>query len=381
MAAKNSRKTSVSILYNSSNVSKKIAEYLESISYEALATGGADSINITLDNSDERFNTSQMPKKGDKVNTTLNFHNWTADGKTNSLKCGVFMVDDVSFSGEPNICEISCVSMPVKGNFKNPKTKTFKKITIQELANQKAKDAGVKLHYDASKISIKEIEQSDVSDAEFLLNVARDYGLGMKIFNGKIVIYDEEKYEKKKATVSINKKDCMDYSWNTTMQKTYTEAKVSYTDPSDNKSHCITIGEKGRMLTTNVTAFSKKDAGLKAKAALANENKTATTMTLTIEPNTKIVETSVVNVKGFGLMDGKYFVEKIKYIISDGCKMSVEMRKVIARASMGSITEIKVESKKKKSKKKSTKKTSTTKNKSAQSKRKKTVTKVKRKKK
>ena len=334
MAGKDSRKTNVSMIYNSSNVSEKIAKYLESISYEAVATGGADSISFVLDNSDSRFNTKQMPKKGDKVNITLNFHNWEKNGKTKSLKCGVFMVDDVSFSGEPNICDISAVSMPVKGNFKKQRKRIYKKITLKELGNQIAKRAGIKAYYEGPSIAIKEIEQSDIPDSEFLMDTCKEYGFGMKIFNGKIVIYDEETYEKRNSVATINKNDCLDYNWNTSLQNTYTGAKIQYTDPKDDKSHCITIGKEERLLSLNVTAFSKKDAGIKAKAALANENKKATTMTVTIEPNTKIVEASTVKIKGFGLLNGKYFVEKITYSIANETKMSLELRKVIRRVSM-----------------------------------------------
>lgn len=362
MAGIDPRKTTISMTYNRSDVSKKIANYVENVTYEANATGSADSLSISLDNSDARFNTSQMPKKGDRINAKLNFHNWLTAGKTFAVKCGIFMVDDVSFSGEPNVCDISGVSMPVKGNFKTQRTKAYKKITLKELGKKIAKRAGIKLYYEGPVVNIKEIEQSDISDSEFLMNTCKEYGFGMKIYNGKIVIYDEETYEKKKPVATINKKDCLDYNWNTTMQKTYTEAKVKYTDPSNDKNHCITIGSKGRTLTTNATAFSKKDAGLKAKAVLADENKKATTMSITIEPNARIVETSVVNIRGFGKLNGKYFVEKIRYSISGGTKFSLELRKIMARASMGSIKNVKVSKKKKQN-----------------NKRKKTVTKVKRK--
>ena len=95
------------------------------------------------------------------------------------------------------------------------------------------------------------------------------------------------------------------------------------------------------MLDVNVTAFSKKDAGLKTKAKLAEENKKQTTMSLTIFPNPKIIATSTIRVSGLYKLSGKYYVDKVTHEISStgGYIMMLEVHKVKSRAGMGKRTD------------------------------------------
>ena len=332
----NARKSRVSIGYSIPRIKKSIKECLEDFVYHDVATGSTDDISITLNNMDGRFMMEQMPMKGDKITPVIYLHNWSRSGVTKSIKCGSMMLDDLSFSGTPNICTIGAVSMPAKGEFKNTKrTRTYKNVTVKEIARKIANRAGIALHYSADHIEIKEIEQSKATDSEFLLSVCSDYGLGVKIYNGKIVIFDEETYEKKRpvATIRREKKNVVSWEWNTTLQKTYTGAKVTYTDSESNKKHHIQIGKQGRMLNVDVSAYSKRDAQLKAKAKLAEENKKRTTMTLTIMPEPKIVATSTITLKGFGKLSGKYYVDKVSHKLSrsGGYVMTLDTHKVYKR--------------------------------------------------
>lgn len=332
----NARKVRVAISYSIAKIGKEIRECLEDFTYNDIASGETDNISLTLNNSSLRFIDTYMPKKSDRISPSIYFCNWKKSGVTNRLKCGRMMVDDISFSEPPATCSLGAVSIPAKGEFKNTKrTVTYKNVTVKEIARKIAKRAGIALHYSAPHIHIKKIEQSKTSDSEFLLSVCNDYGLGIKIYNGKIVIFNEEAYEKKPCVDTITRLggDVISWDWNTTLQKTYTGAKVTYTDSGDNKKHHITIGKKGRMLHVDVSAFSKKDAQLKAKARLAEENKKRTTMSLTIFPNPKIIATSTILLRGFRRLSGKYYVDKVSYKInkSGGCAMTLDIHKVYKR--------------------------------------------------
>lgn len=327
------RRTSISIQYNGANMTKKLAPYLEEFQYTDVASGENDAIEITLNNRDYRFMLQNMPKKGDRISASIKKYYWKANGTTQTMKCGKFILDDLSFSSAPAICTIGAVSSPVRGEFKATKrTHIYKNVTLQEIAGKVTKRAGIALFYDAPKVFIKKVEQSQETDAAFLLDLCEEYGLGIKIYNGKIVIFDEEKYEQKKAALEIKKSGVLDWNWNTTLQKTYSGAKVSYNDPDDSKEHKITIGTKGRMLTVEVNAFSKREAGLKAKAKLAAENKKQTTMTVSVPGNVNVYSTQTVQMSGFGKLSGKYYVDKVSHTIgSGGYEKSVELHKVSKR--------------------------------------------------
>lgn len=331
------RKTTLYAKYNGKILSNAAKSLVESFQYTDVASGESDSIEVTLNNRNLQF-MKNMPKKGDRITANIIRHNWIKSGTRKTLKCGKFILDDLSFSEPPRTCTIGAVSIPAKGEFKTRKrTKTYKNVTLQEIARTIAQRAGIALHYDAFKITIKEIEQSKTPDSEFLLSLCSEYGLGIKIYNGKIVIFNEENYEKKaaKAVLWRNKGTMISWDWNTTLQGTYTGARVSYTVPSDSNTHHVSIGKKGRMLEVDVTAFSKNDAILKAKAKLAEENKKRTTATLTIFPPDKpVIATDTIRLKGFYKLSGKYYVDKVEHSVSSGgYTQTITVHKVSPRIS------------------------------------------------
>jgi len=336
------RRADVNIYYEKKNVSRSMKEYQESFEYVDIATGGSDEISLTVDNSDMRFLNKWKPLKGSTVSATIIMRDWDKEGVKKSFKTGDMVMDDLSAEGAPsNTFTMKAVSAPVKSEFKSTKRKkTYKNATVQTIGQKIAKRAGISLHYEASKIKVKEIEQTNEVDADFLLSLCQEYGLGIKIYNKKIVIYDEEKYEKKAPLVTIYRKDrkiegkkisgVESWEWNTTMQGTYAGCIVTYTDSSNNKKHKARAGKKkGRQLKLNISAFSKKDAQLKAKAALRNENKKLTTMNITMQADPRVIATGTVQLTGFGKANGKYFVDEVKHRIDGGYTMDLTLHKII----------------------------------------------------
>lgn len=327
------RRVAIALTFNGKGASKDIAPYLEEFSYRDVASGGSDEINLTVNNQDMRFLKAWKPLKGMRISSGIITKNWNRTGEKKIIKCGKFVTDDLSAAYPPSSFTIKALSAPVKSQFKDTeRTKTYKGATVKSIASKIAKRSGVKLHYDAKKIKIKELEQTKEADSSFLSSLCEEYGLGMKIFNRKIVIYDEEKYEKKNPIATIKRMDCKvtEWTWNTTLQRTYTCAKVTYTDTENNKKHKAQVGKKGRKLSASVTAFSKKDAKLKAAALLRNANKSRTTMTISINPNPKLYASATIKLSGFGKASGKYFIDAITHTISggEGYEMELELHKL-----------------------------------------------------
>lgn len=311
--------------------SEKIGEYLQGFSYVDCATGQSDTATITLNNTNLKWANSWLPKKGDKFTAKIKLYSWDKAGANLVFKCGTFCCDDKEFSGWPSDAIVGGLSVPEKQAFRSTsRSKTWKNVTIKEIARQIAKRYGLQLSYYASTIKIKTLEQSKKNDADFLNSLCEDYGLYIKVYSGKIVIYDPVKYEAKKSVKTFSLNDLIDYSYNSTLTGTYTGATIKYTKGKEKKEYTYKTGSGNRILSINEKVDSLNDAKLKTKAQLNKENRKAETMTATITANLKLVAGNCITIKDGYDMNGKYFIDKATHSIkSDGIyTISVEMHKI-----------------------------------------------------
>lgn len=337
----NARKAVPSLSFNGKNVSTKLADYLESVSCEDVASGSSDSIDITLQNIDMKWMNQWYPTKGDKISGTITFQDWNKDGENLKLNCGTFILDEVKFSGGPLKVSLGGVAIPANESFKvRERTKTWKNVTIKNIANEIAKRYGLSLSYSGPTITIASIEQSDKTDSAFLYDLCKKYGLSMKVFNNKIVVYDQTQQEKKAASATITRDSFIDDEWEYTdsIEGTYTGARISYKSGEDNEEISVYLGLKAenaagsRVLNITEVADDYDTAYYMAAAQVNQSNEQATTISGKIWPNPKICAGICVTISGMGKANGKYFVDKSTVEVSDSrTTQSVELHKCQTR--------------------------------------------------
>lgn len=307
----------------------KIAEQATAFSYMDVASGQSDSVSITLQDIGKEWMGKMMPKRGASLGAKIILTNWGDKEGKETFDCGMFVLDDISFSGRPLCCTLGGVSVPSMDDFKSlPVTNTWEKTTVQDIASQIADRAGVALYYDAGVVQIEEIEQTKQTDSAFLYSLCEKYGLAMKVYNRKIVIFDIVKYEEKEAVLTIKETDVNSWSFNTTVEGTYTGVSLNYTNPDTEDTIKVTMGNKGRMYAINTQASSQYDAELQAAAKVNAANRGVQTMEVNIRANTKIVASHCVMVSGFGNIDGKYYVDRVKHSLGKGYTMQLSIHKV-----------------------------------------------------
>lgn len=328
------RKAKASVSYNGKNIDTKLAEYLQTFSYTDIASGESDSISLVINDRDRKWIKAWFPSKGDTMSANIKMENWSKENDDQTLKCGSFVIDDFSFSGTPIRLKLEAVALPASSSFKETqRTKTYENTTLENIGKQIAKRAGIKLYYEAPKVSIEKVEQSEKDDCSFYNELVKVYGFAMKIYKNKIVVFNEATYEKKKSIATLTEENIEpNWSWNTTLAKTYTGAKYEYTNNDKNKTFKVTVGGGSRILKVTDAAGTLSEAQRITLAKLNDANKNDTTMTVTLtRANKKIIATSCVTIKGLGKLDGKYYVEKVTWDIGSGCRQKLELRKVQTR--------------------------------------------------
>lgn len=333
----NARRAVPSFSFNGKNVTTTIAPYLESVSYEDIASGNSDSLYVSLHNVDFKWLDKWYPQKGDRVEGSITFKNWEKDGENLKLSCGVFVLDEIKFSGGPLSLSLGCLAIPADESFKTrERTKTWKNVTIRQIAENIASEYNLQLFYSGADIQIDSLEQSQKTDSAFLYELCEEYGLSMKVYNNKIVIYEQTAQEELKAVATLNRRSFIGDEWEYTdaFEGTYTGARISYKTAYDNKEISIYVGLKAedsagsRMLKVTETASSEADARRKAVAKVNRSNEKTTDLSGLIWVNPKICAGVCVNVIDMGKISGKYFVDKcVTEVSSWGAKQTVSMHK------------------------------------------------------
>lgn len=311
------RRVSVNISYENINIMEDIGDDLKSFSYTDAASGESDSIEITVKDRERKWIRGWMPEKGNHISADILFKDWMCDGDNWDMYCGEFEVDDVSASGPPMVCRIGAVSIPRSEAFnEEERTKNWENVTVKEIAGEIASRAGIELFYDAEEISIIALEQDKQTDCKFLYAVCKKYGLAMKVFANKIVIFDEAVYEAEMPAITLHHNDFSRFSYNSTLAGTYTGAKIAYTDPGTSEDHVVTVGGGNRIMEMNEEADSAADAQRKAIAALNTSNKKDVTFSGTVMARKGLVASSCINIEGFGCPDGVYYIDEVVTKIS-----------------------------------------------------------------
>ena len=330
----NPRRAVVGITYNKKDVEESLCKHVTGFTYTDPSNGSSDTISIEIQNREKNFLNSWFPEKGDTIDAFIKTFNWTTynedwykENEMNKFNCGTFTVDEFSFSGRPLIVSLSGISTPISESFNvTEKTVTWKSVTLNEIASRICKDSNLTLVYDADKIFIKTIEQSKKTSCSFLEDLCKEYGLYMKVYSNKLIIFNPYIYDKKDSVAVINEKDMLSWSYKTLTDGTYTGAKMSYSNGS--KDISVKIGSGNRILNVSGSASSLEEAKNKCIAAVNTANRSATTMEIEIIANTKICASTCVEITGLGKCNGKYFVDKVVHNVGSGYTMQLSLQKV-----------------------------------------------------
>ncbi len=308
-----------------------LAQYMESFEYVDAASGESDTVSAKFSNINMQWLNTWLPTIGDKMEAQIVTESWSSEGDYNVFDCGKFCVDDLKYSGPNLTCTLGGVSVPESQDFHcTARSYTWQMVTLQEMATAIGAQYFMPVYYDAPDIYIESIEQDSQTDSEFLTKVCEDYGLAVKIYFGKIVIYDLDTYEAKPAVATYDIQDFQSWDAQSTLTGTYTGATITYTNETDNSEIQLAVGTPGRLLNVNTEAANEADALLKACAMVNDENRNAVTMTATIKANLSVVAGSCIEIVGAFDLNGKYFVDKATHNI-DGTSaytMNLELHKV-----------------------------------------------------
>lgn len=331
------RRAVCQVLYNGIEVG--LSGRLKSLSYTDNACGVSDEISLCFEERDAAWIRDNLkPEKGADLDVTVWFLDWKRSGDRLRYHCGNFTLDDMTYSAPPRQCVLKGVSIPAGDKFKCEKvSKVWGNVTLKQIAEEFRKKYGMKdLFYWGEEPVIQDVEQKAEPDSTFLNRMCEKQGLSLKVYKLALVIFDKRWYENGSETGNIiatfHEGDMEDgYSWNTTLEGTYTGASLGYTDGKKKETILVTVGEGPRILQLEEKADSEAEALIFAKARVNLANEKMTTLSFSAMGNPDIVATCNINIEGMGAMDGWYAVDKVTHTIAGQHKMKVHAYKIFKR--------------------------------------------------
>lgn len=345
MKARNSR---VEIEYEGVNISKDVAPFLLGFTYND-NLNEFDDIEISFDDRDGNWVQDWRPKKGDRIRATIILENWNGEEGEVSLPCGVFEIDNPAFSGPPDVMTLRGISVPLNVSLMDEKKNkawesvTFKKV-IEDIGKVLELPTVIESKWNGY---FDRLELKKESYWSFLKGVCSRDGLSSKIFDKKIVIFDEAEYEAADGTFSVTKGICKRYSFSDNDTDTYQKARVVYTDPllgeklekvfiaperpryRENTDRELVINE--RAAVPGETKLEKEiNTERRAKTMLREKNKNTLHGDFDIfKPEGFISAGQTGNIEGFGMYDGKHIATRVSHKIGNGYQVSVQTRECL----------------------------------------------------
>lgn len=329
------RRAYPNIIYEGVNITSNLKEDIKSFSYIDVASGEADTIQLIIQDKDKKWLSSWAPATGDNIQAYIKVENWRNEGNNNRLNCGEFIVDQPRHTGRPITLELNAISMPTNTNFTTTKkSRSWDKATIQEVASTISEEAKLNLVFDAGvNPTIDFLEQSEVSDKNFLDDLCVNYGLSMKLYSHQIVIFDEAEYESKDSVITVDENE-MD-RWEVVPSLTdtgYDGVEIDYFDPDteeyDSYQYIIPGRSGEKILYINDIVFNLAEAERKAKGELRKANKNETKLEIVIPGDVRLIATNNINITGLGKYSGKYYADKITHQLKP-YQLQIELHKVL----------------------------------------------------
>ena len=337
------------IKYNNKDISADISKYLKIISYTDNLSGEADDLQITLEDKAGLWQSTWMPEKGALLDVMLQQKYWqTLSALPQSLRLGLFEIDEITSSGYPSEVQIKAVSVPDNNTLRGTeRSRSWEKAKLQVIANDIASAAGMSLFWDTEENPVLDrAEQTEQSDLSFLYAICKDKGLALKISDKKIIIFDEAKYEAEKAKITIVKPGTVykkesgmkylfvgtGYSLRTKIRDIYAACRVSYQQGSSKSNIEATYtaaGKKGKTLQVNEQVESVAEALDLAKKRLREKNKDEVTGSLNMLGNFVLLSGVTVNLLGFGAFDDKYLITRASHDIGSGYTTNIDVRRCL----------------------------------------------------
>ncbi|UAY56269.1 phage late control D family protein [Arachidicoccus terrestris] len=322
------------VLYNGKNITADISPNVIYISYTDRASGEADEISISLSDAAGLWQYAWYPTKGDTI--TLNIIK-----KGQPLNCGTFTIDEVTgdFSKDNgDTITIKALAAGINKNIRTCKFTAHEKKTLKEIANTIAQSQGLTVIGNIPDIIIERKTQSLKTDLHFLQELADDYGYTFSIRNNQLIFTNIYELESRESALTIQRNEVTYVNITDKTANTYGSVNIKYHHPRKKKTivyeqkenNPALLNTKSDILVLRKRVDNDQQAEAMAKAALYRANSFQQEGSIQMPGNIFIVAGNSIELSGFGMFSGKYYITESSHDIDkdNGYNVTATIKRV-----------------------------------------------------
>lgn len=249
-----------------------------------------------------------VPAKGTPVGVTLGYdYQPGADNRYNGLKqyCGLFYVDETSFSKPPALLEITCHANFTGNEMKKTKDRDWHDKTVGDIVDKVAEEQGLTPRIDPDILSkhIPHIDQANMSDMQFLTFLGQRFNSVMKVAEGNLYFGRKGKLKSLAGEVlepvTVYENECTQYGGLIQQRSVFDGVRARYNDLNGAEDKVEVAGKEGVTRTLPHRYTTKEEAAEAAQSSKDDQDKETETFSFTTIGNPKIVAETMIFLIGF----------------------------------------------------------------------------------
>ncbi|HDR9259639.1 TPA: phage tail protein [Burkholderia vietnamiensis] len=305
---------------NDSDITAIIRDRFVSLSLVDETGENSDKLEITLADHDPAKRI-KVPPRGAELALSLGY-----DGVL--VPKGIFVCDGVSVKGFPETLTIHAHAAPWeetpkgKSDFQSHKTRSWKAgVTIGAMVAKMAQEHGMAAIVSPSlaSVALPHFDQSEESDMNLLLRIAKKYDAIAKPAGGKLIFAKRGDATTASGAalpkIAVDATDCTAYEWNTSTRESAGTVVAYWHAKRAARRHEIHVGE-GEPVKRLKQYFPTQEMALAAaNAELARRARGAYTLALNMPGVPALTAECVLDVTGFrDEVNGEWLVKKAEHI-------------------------------------------------------------------
>lgn len=320
--------------YQQRNITRDIGKHLLSITYSDVLSGGSDSLDIELEDSEGKWLDAWYPGHGDTLELSLG---WVG-GPLRSL--GRFEIDEIELLCAPSVVRIRSLATGIAVAVRTTEHRAYEATTLDAVARQVAQRQGLTLTGRIEPIQLDRLTQQE-SDLEFLRQLADEYDYAFKVVGHRLVFHRIGDLARQAPVASLTLKDLAGVSLRDQIRTVPQKTEVKHREPAKKQliSYQIVNGKTVAVPSSSSKAATSADtskqrkrstsagqAKARANADLARANRERTTGNWSCIGMPGLVSGNVVALAAAGKMGGQYLLTQSTHRLSRSGGYVVDMQ-------------------------------------------------------